>query len=96
MAAIGGSIDVITSYSIHYTKLYDALIERYEALASRNRGYIAEDDTAVINIHGVLTDKPDFSAMFYGGGNTVYSDIISALVDADNDPSVKNIRNNFV
>jgi len=68
-----------------------ALIERYEALASRNRGYIAEDDTAVINIHGVLTDKPDFSAMFYGGGNTVYSDIISALVDADNDPSVKNI-----
>ena len=26
--------------------------------------------TAVINIDGVLTDKPDFFATFFGGGNT--------------------------
>ena len=47
--------------------------------------------TAQITIDGVLTDKPNFIAMLFGGGNTVYSDIRTALAQADADPNVSNI-----
>lgn len=46
---------------------------------------------AEIQIVGVLTAVPDWSAMFFGGGNTLYSEIISALSDAQNDPNVDSI-----
>lgn len=48
-----------------------------------------------IQISGVLTDKPDFFAMFFGGGNTTYSEIISALATAEADPNIKNITLRF-
>ena len=47
--------------------------------------------TAQITVQGVLTDKPDFFAELFGGGNTVYSDIRAALANADADPEVSKI-----
>lgn len=46
-------------------------------------------DTAEIRIEGVLTPKPDIWAYFFGGGNTTYADIMSALAIAGADPSIK-------
>lgn len=44
-----------------------------------------------IRIEGVLTQRPDFRALFFGGGNTTYPDIISALAEAEADPTVESI-----
>jgi ClpP class serine protease len=46
---------------------------------------------ATLNIHGILTPKPSFMAMFFGGGNTAYSDINDALVAIDNDNSISSV-----
>lgn len=48
-------------------------------------------DQAEIAIKGVLTAQPDFFAAFFGGGNTVYSDIISALAEAEANDSIKQV-----
>lgn len=47
--------------------------------------------TVEIFIYGVLTQSPDFYAQFYGGGNTTYSEVINAIVLADQDPAVNEI-----
>lgn len=47
-------------------------------------------DRATINIDGVLTDKPNWWA-WYTVGNTTYSDIITSIALAENDPSVEEI-----
>ncbi len=47
--------------------------------------------TAEIAIKGVLTAAPDWMAMFFGGGNTTYPEILSALAMAESDKSVKDI-----
>ncbi len=46
---------------------------------------------AQINVVGVLTQSPSFMAMLFGGGNTTYTDIISALAEADADPNIETI-----
>lgn len=48
-------------------------------------------NNAEILIEGVLTKNPDFFALFLGGGNTTYGEIISALAQAENDSVVDNI-----
>lgn len=48
-------------------------------------------NNAEIMIEGVLTKNPDFFALFLGGGNTTYGEIISALAQVENDPAVDNI-----
>ena len=48
-------------------------------------------DTADISIKGVLTNVPNFMAMIFGGGNTTYSDIISAIASAEQNETIKNI-----
>jgi ClpP class serine protease len=50
---------------------------------------------AEIHVNGVLTNAPDMFAAWFGGGNTTYPDIISALAKADADPAVKNITMRF-
>ena len=47
--------------------------------------------TATIAIDGVLTDKPDFFAFMFGGGNTTYAQIRLALAEAEANSSVKRI-----
>ena len=48
-------------------------------------------DSAEIAITGAITDRPSFFAYLFGGGNTTYPDIISALAVAEQDPAVKSI-----
>ena len=48
-------------------------------------------NTAEIAVTGVLTNKPNFMAMLFGGGNTTYTDIISAIGIAEQDPAVEKI-----
>jgi ClpP class serine protease len=73
-----------------------------EALAAEARGAEARDgqlprgltiagSSAEIRVEGVLTKRPDFFAMFFGGGNTTYSSVRNALAVAATDASVKTI-----
>lgn len=59
------------------------------------RGLTIAGGTARINVEGVLTDAPNFLARWFGGGNTVYSDIVRATAEADADPNVETIEYYF-
>lgn len=48
-------------------------------------------DQAEIIVSGVITQKPDFLAMLFGGGNVTYSDISAAIEAAENDDAIKKI-----
>lgn len=48
-------------------------------------------ETAGIGIVGVLTNAPDYWARWYGGGNTTYAEIRSAIALADSDPAINEI-----
>ena len=52
-------------------------------------------DSAEIHVKGVLTNSPDIFAMWFGGGNTTYPEIISALAEADANPEIKEIVMRF-
>ena len=59
---------------------------------SRNSvGLDISNSVATISIEGVMTEKPDFMAFLFGGGNPLYSDIESTLAVAEADSSVKSI-----
>lgn len=47
--------------------------------------------SAEIQIAGVMTKKPDFLAMLFGGGNTTYPQIADALAQAEADDTVEDI-----
>tara|TARA_R110002153_G_C13332612_1_gene498618 strand:- start:34472 stop:35623 length:1152 start_codon:yes stop_codon:yes gene_type:complete len=47
--------------------------------------------TAEIAVKGVITKSPDIMAMLFGGGNTTYSDITTALAEASSNPAIKDI-----
>lgn len=47
--------------------------------------------SAEVAVKGVITKAPSFLAMLFGGGNTTYPEIISALAEAESDPSIKDI-----
>jgi ClpP class serine protease len=51
--------------------------------------------TAVIPIEGVLTEKPDFFAAFFGGGNTTYPTIIKSIAQAEASSDVDEIEYKF-
>jgi ClpP class serine protease len=61
-----------------------------EAAESRNAPTTV-GSTAVIPIEGVLTQRRDMFAALFGGGNTLYPDIIKAAVAADSDPLVEDV-----
>jgi ClpP class serine protease len=68
----------------------EALSEKVDAAATP-RGMTIAGSTAEIRVQGVLTKQRDFFAMWFGGGNTTYGDIISALGLAKSDPSIKDV-----
>lgn len=49
-------------------------------------------DTAVIRINGVLTSSRDIFARIFGGGNTLYPDIIKAINTAEKDDSIQKVE----
>lgn len=55
------------------------------------RGMSVVGSNAAISITGILTNAPDLFARWFGGGNTVYSDIVQAAIIADNDPAITSI-----
>nr|MCH9712726.1 S49 family peptidase [Pseudomonadota bacterium] len=57
-----------------------------------SRIFKSAGNTAEISVTGVLTNKPDFMAMLFGGGNTTYADIISAIGTAEQDPLIEKIE----
>lgn len=59
--------------------------------SDRPRNMTVAGSTAQISVEGVLTKKPDFFALFFGGGNTTYSTIRSALAMAETDPAIKEV-----
>lgn len=64
----------------------------YEARDRSTDGVLAvAGSTAEIRVFGMLTPRPNFMAMLFGGGNTTYGQITAALADADADPDVKEI-----
>lgn len=52
-------------------------------------------NAAEINITGVMTARPDFLAMLFGGGNITYPEIRSAFAEAQANPDVKEIYMNI-
>ena len=70
-----------------------AAVNDFNAAYSANGSDIMQvaGGNAHIKIEGVLTEKPDFFAAYFGGGNTVYSDVITAIAEANANPAVKNI-----
>jgi ClpP class serine protease len=49
-------------------------------------------DVAVIPIEGVMTERPDFRALLFGGGNTTYQSIMAGVAEAEADASVQSIE----
>ncbi len=49
-------------------------------------------DTAQILIEGVLTQRPNFLAFLFGGGNTTFDEIVVAVEEAENLEAVKKIE----
>lgn len=48
-------------------------------------------DTAQINISGVLSKEPSWVLRYFGGGNTAYSEIISAINESERDPNIQKV-----
>ncbi|MCK5235959.1 MAG: S49 family peptidase, partial [Deltaproteobacteria bacterium] len=63
-----------------------------EALSGVTPGIMSvAGDKADIAIRGVLTASPNIFAMFLGGGNTTYPDIIASIAAAEQDDAVSEI-----
>ena len=66
--------------------------EHMQALSGATPDIMAvAGDKAEIAIKGVLTATPNIFAMFLGGGNTTYPDIIAALGAAESDDTISEI-----
>jgi ClpP class serine protease len=68
---------------------YMQRIESREGQLPRN--LLVAGSTAEIRVEGILTKRPDIFALFFGGGNTTYSDIRASLAVAETDPGVKDV-----
>ncbi|MCK5641708.1 MAG: S49 family peptidase [Gammaproteobacteria bacterium] len=69
----------------------DAFISTRSGRVSRGEHMQVVDGKAIIPVIGILTPQPDFFAAYFGGGNTVYGDIIAALQQADGDAAVEEV-----
>lgn len=56
-----------------------------------SRIMVKAGSTAQINITGVLSKEPSWMLRFFGGGNTAYSEIISAIAEAERDANILNV-----
>lgn len=66
-----------------------------EVVASLNAGElgpVGPGGDVSIPIEGILTEKRDFVAAFFGDGNTLYPDVIASIARAESDPTVKSIN----
>lgn len=61
------------------------------AAAGDPRNMSRAGSTVEVVVDGVLSEKPDLFAYYYGGGNTTYESIARSLSIAASDPSVKEV-----
>ncbi|MGC4088414.1 MAG: hypothetical protein QM756_11060 [Polyangiaceae bacterium] len=64
---------------------------RQAAAGSAPRNLRIAGDVAEIRVEGLLTQRADFLAMFFGFANTTYSAIAEAFAIAGADPNVKRV-----
>ena len=77
-------------------KLSDEQLTAFSEIeSSDSRIRTVDDDVAHINVTGVLTNKPDFLAWLFGGGNTTYTEINSALAAAENSKKISSVQMNI-
>lgn len=62
-----------------------------ESSSSGSRILSIAGNSAEINISGILTNTQDFLAIMFGGGNTTYPEIISAIALAEKDDTVEDV-----
>lgn len=68
-------------------------LDSIEARRSENtEAFIRKGGTASVPVIGLLTEVPDWWAYFFGAGNTLYSDIIAAVTQAEGDPKIESIE----
>mgnify|MGYP003633306048 CR=1 FL=1 len=70
---------------------FDARFGTSNVSANDNRLLTVAGNNAEISVKGVITKSPSFMAMLFGGGNTTYPEIISAIAAAEQDDTVSNI-----
>lgn len=70
---------------------FDARFGTSDTSATDNRLLTVAGNSAEISVKGVITKSPSFMAMLFGGGNTTYPEIISAIAAAEQDDTVSNI-----
>ncbi len=71
---------------------HELFIQRVSsAVADGTPFFIRDDSTARIPILGVLTTEPDFFLDLFGGGNTVYGDIVAGIQAAEADADISQI-----
>lgn len=62
---------------------------------SGERILTVEGNRAIINVEGVLTQKPNLLAMIFGGGNTAYPEITGALAAAQANKNITSATARF-
>lgn len=72
--------------SAEQRRAFEARVDSDETPAISVSGGVAE-----IQIEGVLTNKPDWFAELFGGGNTTYQSIVRGVAQAEQDSRVKEI-----
>jgi len=70
---------------------FEASFRNGDVSANDNRLLTVAGNNAEISVKGVITKSPSFMAMLFGGGNTTYPEIISAIAAAEQDDTVSNI-----
>lgn len=58
---------------------------------NEEKPYTLIDGKAEIDIVGTLTNRPNFAAFLFGGGNRIYQGIRNSIIKADEDEEVKEI-----
>lgn len=74
------------------TEQLSALADAVQSRDGAPRNLVLAGNVAEIRVQGVLTKSPDWFAMYFGGGNTTYTDIITALAIVRSDASIKEVR----
>jgi len=70
---------------------FDARFSAVDTSPGSNRILTVAGDNAQISVKGVMTQEPSFMAMIFGGGNTTYPEILSAIAAAEQDDNITNV-----
>jgi len=84
-AVIAGTLPTVEQQAQHEARCISALSD------GGSRILTIAGNSAEIAVKGILTKSPSFLAMLFGGGNTTYADITSALAEAEQNPNITDI-----